>query len=522
MKVTAQPGDSREVEVAAPSATPASASPEALAGTLSEPRLTRPSESRGLAALPAVEAPMPDSAAPANTVMGPGVTGSTRRLLDGPILPTILRLAAPNIVVVLVQVGSSTVDTFFVSQLGADILAGVTLVFPAWMLMVTMSAGGIGGGIASAIARALGGGRRAFADDLAWHAVLLGVGLAALFSVIFLGGGPRLYASMGGADATLEAAIAYSTVIFSGALAVWLVNTFASVLRGSGEMVVPAIVVVGGELLHLGLAPCLIFGLGPFPALGVTGAGLSLVTSYVVRALALGGYVLRGPTSVRPTVTRPSAAPSWEILRVGLPGSINTVLTNLNVVAVTALVGSYGTFALAGYGLGARLEYLQIPLVFGFGTALVTLVGSNIGAGQVARARKIAWTGAGVAACVTGAVGLAAAIWPEAWLGLFTSQPDVLRVGEAYLRIVGPTYGFFGLGLALYFASQGAGRLLWPLLAGVARLAVAVGGGWIAINVTGGALESVFVAIALSFVVFGAAQAVAARAAIRPRSPRAR
>ncbi len=443
----------------------------------------------------------------------------TRRLLDGPILPTLLRLAAPNIVVVLVQVGSATVDTFFVAQLGAEALAGVALVFPAWMLMVTMSAGGIGGGIASAIARALGGGRQATANALAWHAIVIGVILAAVFSLLLLTAGPTLYGALGGSGGAWSAAVAYSTVVFSGALAVWLVNTFASVLRGSGDMVGPATVVVAGEILHVSLAPCLIFGLGPFPTLGVAGAGLSLVISYTVRAAALGAWLLRGRSTVRPVPhPRFDRTLLWDILRVGLPGSINTILTNVTVVAVTGLVGGYGTLALAGYGLGARLEYLQIPLVFGFGTALVTLVGTNIGAGNVARARRIAWTGAGLAAALTGSVGLIAAIWPHLWLGVFTSDADVLRAGESYLRFVGPTYGFFGLGLALYFASQGAGRLMWPLIAGLGRLAVAVIGGWIVLNVLGAGLVGVFATIAVSFIAFGAAQALAARAAIRGRS----
>jgi Na+-driven multidrug efflux pump len=242
------------------------------------------------------------------------------------------------------------------------------------------------------------------------------------------------------------------------------------------------------------------------------------VTSYVLRALALGLYLVQGRAAVH---LRPGALQwphFWDILRVGLPGSINTLLTNLNVVAITGLVGGYGTLALAGYGLGARLEYLQIPLVFGFGTALVTLVGTNIGAGQVARARRVAWVGAGLAAAVTGSVGLLAAIWPHARLGIFTSEPAVLSVGETYLRFVGPTYGFFGLGLALYFASQGAGRLMWPLIAGVGRLVFAVAGGWLASVWLGTGLWAVFAAIGLSFVLFGVAQALAVRAAIRGKA----
>jgi Na+-driven multidrug efflux pump len=193
------------------------------------------------------------------------------------------------------------------------------------------------------------------------------------------------------------------------------------------------------------------------------------------------------------------------------------VLTNLNVMAVTALVGSFGTFALAGYGVGARLEYLQIPLVFGLGSALVTLVGTNVGAGNVIRARRAAWTGAALAAAVTGGIGLLVALLPGAWIGLFSAQPEVLAAGEAYLRIVGPTYGFFGLGLALYFSAQGAGRLLWPLVAGFGRLMIVVGGGWVAVHWLGAELPTLFAALALGFVAFGASQSVAISMAIRRR-----
>jgi Na+-driven multidrug efflux pump len=196
---------------------------------------------------------------------------------------------------------------------------------------------------------------------------------------------------------------------------------------------------------------------------------------------------------------------------VGAPGSLNTVLTNLTVVLMTALVGPHGTAALAGYGMAARLEYLQIPLVFGLGSALVAMVGTNVGAGQILRAERVAWTGAGLAACVTGAIGLAAAVVPHAWLGLFTADPHAQAVGATYLRIVGPAYGFFGLGLALYFASQGAGRLAWPLTAGAARLTIAAAGGWLGGYVLGGGLPGVFVAMTLALVALGATTALAVK-----------
>ena len=193
-----------------------------------------------------------------------------------PILPTILRVAAPNIALVVVQVASSTVDAFFVGRLGPEALAGVSLVFPGWMLMVTMSAGGMGGGISSAVARGLGAGRREHAQALFGHALLIAVLMGTLFSAVFVLAGPGIYSALGGSGETLAAAVAYSNAVFGGALAVWVLNSLASSMRGSGEMLVPALVVVAGEVLHIGLAAGLIFGLGPLPSLGVAGAGLSL------------------------------------------------------------------------------------------------------------------------------------------------------------------------------------------------------------------------------------------------------
>jgi putative MATE family efflux protein len=438
----------------------------------------------------------------------PAVSARTRRLLEGPILPTLLRLALPNVVVVVVQALSGAVDAFYLGRLGPEVLAGVALVFPVWMLMVTMAGGGVGGGISSSVARALGGGRTDDANGLVLHSLVLSAGLGLLFSALTLLGGPALYRAMGGSDgAVLDAALAYSSIVFGAALVVWMLNAFGSVLRGSGEMGVPAGVVVLGELLHVVLAPLFIFGLG----LGVAGAALSLVLSYALRAAVLGGYVLAGRAAVR-LPERPwrlRTAPFREILRVALPGSLNTLLTNANVMVITSLVSPAGVYALAGYGLASRLEYLQIPIVFGFGTALVTMVGSNVGAGRMARARRVCWVGGGLAAAATGAVGLVAAVFPRAWLGLFTADERVLAIGATYLHVVGPTFGFFGLGLALYFAAQGAGQMGWALAAGAGRVALGAGGGWVAVTWLGLGVEWLFAAVALAFVGYGLAQGLA-------------
>jgi MATE family, multidrug efflux pump len=435
-----------------------------------------------------------------------GAALSTRtRLLLGPVAPTLLRLAAPNVLVMVLQAAVSTLDAVFVGWLGSDALAGVSLVFPLVMLMQTMSAGGMGGGVASAVARALGGGRRADADALVVHAIVIALAMAACFTLLLELGGPALYRAMGGQDAVLDSAIVYSRVLFGGALAYWLFNTLGSVIRGTGNMALPASVMVASGVLYLVLSPALILGWGPLPRLGIAGAATASVLSFALGSLALLVFLYSNRSLVRPTLHGRLLRGSLfrEILSVGAPGSLNTILTNLTVVLLTSLVGPFGAPALAGYGMGARLEYLQIPIVFGLGSGLVTMVGTSMGAGDRDRAVRVAWVGAAMAAAVTGTIGVAAALFPLTWLSLFTADAEVLATGTRYLRIVGPCYGFFGAGLALYFASQGAGRLLWPLLAGFARLAVAAAGGWLVSAWLGAGLSGLFAAMASALVIFG-------------------
>ena len=443
----------------------------------------------------------------------PPMAARTRRLLEGPVAPTLLGLAAPNVLVMVLQAVVTTLDAVFVGWLGSAALAGVSLVYPLVMLMQTMSAGGMGGGVASAVARALGAGRRAEAQALAVHAILIGLVMASLFTTGLLLGGPAVYRAIGGTGDALAAALTYSHVMFGGAVVFWLLNTLGSIVRGTGTMALPAAVMSGSAVVYLALAPALVMGWGPFPRLGVAGTATANLSAFGLATLVLAVYLCSPWSTVRLSVRgfRFRRELFWEILRVGAPGSLNTILTNLTVVLMTGLVGPFGTAALAGYGMGARLEYIQIPLVFGMGSALVAMVGTNVGAGQIARAERIAWTGAGLAAGVTASIGVLAAAFPGAWLGLFTTDPQVHAAGATYLLIVGPTYGFFGLGLALYFASQGAGRLAWPLTAGFARLGVAAAGGWLGGYGLGWGLPGIFAAMAIALIVFGTTTAAAVR-----------
>ena len=204
----------------------------------------------------------------------------TRALLEAPIVPTLMRLALPNVAIMAVQSAIGLIETYFVAKLGTDALAGMALVFPILMLVQMVSAGAMGGGILSAIARALGANRHEDANLLVWHAVAiaLGVGLATTLAALF--GGRALYGLMGGTGASLAAAMAYSNLVFAGAVPLWLFNSLAAVIRGTGNMMVPASVTWVGAVILIPVSPCLIFGWGPFPALGIAGGAVAVLAYY--------------------------------------------------------------------------------------------------------------------------------------------------------------------------------------------------------------------------------------------------
>ena len=427
----------------------------------------------------------------------------TRMLLEGPIMPTLLRLAAPNVLNLLAFAGVVTFDGFFLGRIGTNALAGASLAFPWVMMLLQTTNSGMGVGVASAIARALGAGRRDRADALVFHAFLLALAIAAIFSVGFLLGAPFLFRLMGGRDDMLADALAYANVALGGAVAICVLNLLANAVRGTGNMTLPAFVLVGCVLAHIALAPVLIFGLGPVPALGPAGAGWGLVIPFAGGSVLMIWY-LRSRASVR--LNFRGVTPRWElfadILKVGVPGLMNTAITNLSVVLLTGIAGHMGRDAALGYAMGARLEYILQPVAFGFGTALVAMVGTNWGAGQYRRAREIAWTGGLTVAAVCGTIGLIVGLWPGLWIGLFSDDADVALLGTLYLRIVGPVYVFFGLGLGLFFVMQGVGRGVVGMNANAVRMMTSAGCGivaayWLDLGVAG-----FFAGVAIGFCVY--------------------
>lgn len=425
-------------------------------------------------------------------------------LLHGALLPTLFRLATPNVLGLFATTVVIGYDGYILGRLGADALAGVALVLPLSMLMLQMSAGGIGGAVTAAVARALGAGKRDEANQLALHGLLIGCVFAGIFALAMLVWGREIYSAMGGKGAALDAALVYSTALFGGSLVTWWLNLLGAIVRGGGNMALPSAMMVTTALIHLATCPLLVFGWGPVSGLGVVGAAISTLATGTLSVVVMLIYLMRGagPVCLSLGNWSFSQASLRAILRVGVPASLSPILSNGAIAATTALIGTYGTAALAGYGVAARLEYIMVPIAFGFGTALTTLVATNMGAGHHERALHATWTGGGIVALITGAIGISAAVMPSLWMDLFSSDAAVVAFGTDYLHVVGGCYGLFGLGLALFFASLGAGKMFWPVAGSVARVLTVIVGGWLVVHWLHATATALFVVIAIGFAAY--------------------
>src|SRR5215510_10140113 len=447
----------------------------------------------------------PQSLASATRVT-PSTAARTKLLLEGPILPTLLRLAAPNILNLLAFAGVITFDGFFLGRIGTNALAGASLAFPWVMMVLQTTNSGMGAGVSSAVARALGARRGDRADALVFHAFLLALVIAMIFSTVLLLGAPFLFRWMGGRDEMLSDALAYANVALGGAVVICVSNLLGNAVRGTGNMSFPAAVLIGCVVVHIAISPVLIFGVGPLPALGPAGAGWGLVIPFAGGSVVMICYLRSSRSIVR--LNFRGVMPRWElfadILKVGVPGLINTAITNLSVVVLTGIAGQLGREAAIGYAMGARLEYILQPVAFGFGTAIVAMVGTNWGARQYRRAREIAWTGTATIALLCGCIGLIVAFQPGLWIGLFSDDAEVARLGTVYLRIVGPAYLLFGLGLGLFYVTLGVGRAVAAMNANAVRMVASAAGGLAAIYWLDLGVVGLFTAVAAGFCVYAA------------------
>jgi len=425
-------------------------------------------------------------------------------LLDGPILRTLLWLSWPNVIALSAGTCVVIAETSYIGRLGVEALAAMALVFPCVILTMTMSGGAMGGGVASAIARALGAGDTDRASTLAAHALLIGICFGLTFMLGMLIFGPRLLEVLGGRGNVLANAIAYTQIFFGGAVLPWLMNTMAGILRGTGNMKLPSLVILNSAVCQIILGGTLGLGLGPVPQFGMRGVAAGALIAYTISIAIMAWYLFSGRARVFPKIRglRIRRAMFVDILKVGAISCFSPLQSVLTISIFTHLLAGFGTEVLAGYGIGARLEVMLTSVAFAVGIASVPMIGMAIGAGRVARARRIAWTAGALSFVSVGAIATIIAIFPDLWVNLFTGDAGVRAASRQYLSTAAPMYAFIGLAMSMYFSSQGAAKVLGPVLAQSARLLFIAGGGWW-LTTHGATAANFFALAAASMVVLG-------------------
>jgi putative MATE family efflux protein len=362
----------------------------------------------------------------------------------------------------------------------------------------------MGGAVASAIARAIGAGDRERASALASHALLIGICFGLVFMLGMLIFGPKILEALGGRGNVLSNAIAYSQIFFGGAVIPWVMNSLAAILRGTGNMKLPSFLILLSAFCQIVIGGALALGIGPIPSFGMRGVATGSLIAFSVSTSVMGWYLFSGRARVVPKLRglRIQAVMFIDILKVGAIACFSPLQSVLSVSIFTHMLAQFGTEVLAGYGIGARLEFLLTSIAFAVGIASVPMVGMAIGAKKVERARRVAWIAGTVTFLSMGAIGTLVAIFPDLWINIFTGDASVRATSRQYLTTAAPMYAFIGVSLSMYFSSQGAAKVLGPVLAQTARLIfISVGGWWLSTHdATAG---SFFVLAASSMVLIG-------------------
>ena len=426
-------------------------------------------------------------------------------LVEGPILPTLLQLAWPNALAFTAGTCVVIAETSYIGRIGVESLAAMALVFPFVMLTMTMSGGAMGGGVASSIARALGAGDVDRASTLASHALLNALGFGVVFMLVMLIFGPHLLEVMGGRGNVLAQAVGYVQIFFGGAVLPWLMNSMAGILRGTGNMKLPSTMILNSAICQILLGGTLGLGLGPIPQFGMRGVAAGSLTAYTISISVMAWYMFSGRARVKPKIRglRLQSAMFFDILKVGAVSCFSPIQSVLTISIFTHMLATFGTAVLAGYGIGARLEFLLTSLSFSFGIASVPMIGMAIGGGNVARARRVAWTAGSMSFLAVGAIACVIAAFPDLWINIFTHDESVRAASHQYLSTAAPCYAFIGLASSMYFSSQGAAKMIGPVLAQSARLVFITAGGFF-LSTHGASAQNFFVLAAASMVVLGA------------------
>jgi putative MATE family efflux protein len=389
-------------------------------------------------------------------------TDRQKLFLEGKIGTALTRLAIPIILGNLLQTGYQLTDAFWVGRLGAAAVAAVSVSFPFMFLVIALGAGLAMAG-ATLSAQYMGAGRQ----DMVNHVAAQTMMMVAITSVILGAVGylltPSLLTLLGVAADVYDGALGFMRVSFIGIIFVFLYAMFQALMRGVGQTRVPLLIVLGTVALNFVLDPLFIFGWGPLPRQGVVGAAIATLITQALAA-ALGMIIfLRGRHGIQ--LSWRGLRPDWPYLKraffLGFPGSVELSTRGLGLMVMSFLVASFGTLTLAAYGVGSNvLQVVTIPAM-GLSQAVSTLVGQNIGAGNIARAARISALGTLAGFLILTLVGLVAYAFASAIVAFFVPEDaDVIAEGGRFIRIMCLAWGGMGVQLCIVSAFRASGNML--------------------------------------------------------------
>lgn len=427
-------------------------------------------------------------------------------IVDTPWPATLVRMAIPGVIGAVVMSSLQVVEARFLSGHGAEVIAAVAVVLPLFILQGMFSAGAIGGAISGAVARALGSGDNERASALLASAILIALLGSTLMAVGVINWGHYIYRWAGAEGELLEVAEQYAWWVFIAQPAYWLMNMLCSVLRGAGDLKRPAWAMIATVVGYALCAAVLLPDTGAPVLLVVQRAGQAMALGFVVGLVSIVLLYAYGAKPIAFDLSTLRSKVLGAVLRQGLLAASQSMMTIAYSLVATALFARHGLHWLAGYGLSVRLELIMVPVIFGVGGALIAIVGAYVGAGRRQEAIAIAWRGLLANAALVGSIGIALSIWPGLWCQPTADGPQTAALCESSLRVIGPSYGFFALGLGLYFASQGLNTLIYPVFGAALRLMIVVAVFWFSSVDT--APEVLLWWVALAVVCYGGVTAV--------------
>ena len=385
---------------------------------------------------------------------------SQEDLIQGPLFPAIVRLAIPLLLANLMQTAYNIIDTYWVGRLGEEAIAAISLAFPIIFLIISFGAGlTIAGTVL--IAQYTGRQDQENVDLTAGQTIILLVNVSVVISLVGFFASHPILQLMGAEPGVLGKATVYLKILFGGAVFMFMFFVFQSILRGWGDTRTPMWVMFWSVLANTLLDPLLILGIGPFPKMGIAGAAWATIISRGAAAV-VGLWILfsgRKLLHIRFRHLWPDWQMQWRLIKLGIPASVEQSITALGITAMIFIVADFGTTVVAAYGIGARVLSFVIVPAFAISMATSTTLGQNFGAGQLERAEKAGWIGAGTGFGALTLFGVLLFLFAEPVTAAFIKDnAEVVRLGSEFLRIMALTFGFFSLQLVFNGAFRGAGK----------------------------------------------------------------